>query len=492
MSRVRASVLASAADRYASQALTVLTLAIMSRLLTPAEIGLYLVVSSLIMLGDNFRAFGVGLYIVQAPELRRDELRAAFTITLALSVGISLAFYAGRGVIAGFYAAPELAHLLAVACLGFLAIPFGSPLLAVLQRELAFGTLAVLNVAAAALNSVVTITLAVLGHGPVSYVWGYVASSVLLSVAAVALRPDIGVFRPSFAETRRLLGFGGMSTVIVLVNLVNDMVPRLAFAKILGFDAAGFYGRALTVCQLPDRVVLSAVQPVILPAMAAHARAGGDLGRSYLRGLGLVTSVQWPVLVVLALLADPVVRLLLGAQWDGVAPLVRIIALGMTALAPALMTLPILIATGRIRDALIATAIVTPPSIAIAIGAAHIGLTAVAASVFVTAPFQMAVALHFVRRATGLRWGELASAAAPSLALAAGAALVPVLVVLASPHGFDLGWIETAGAALGAAAGWAVALRVVDHPLRIEIATLVRMAAGAVRARQAAAPPPTA
>ena len=486
MSRVRASVLASAADRYASQALTVVTLAVMSRLLTPAEIGLYLVVSSLIMLADNFRAFGVGLYIVQTPVLRRDDLRAAFTVTLVLSVAIGLGTLASAGWIAGFYGSPELERLLAVASLGFFAIPFGSPLLSVLQRELAFGTLAKFNVIAAGLNSLVTVTLALLGHGPISYVWGYVVSTFFLSAAAVTMRPDLRVFRPSLRGVRQVLTFGGVSTFVGLVNMVNDMVPRLVFAKLLGLDAAGFYGRALTVCQLPDRAILSAIQPVVLPAMAAHARAGGDLKESYLRGLTLITSVQWPTLVLLALLADPVVRVLLGVQWGEAAPLVRIVALGMTALAPALMTFPLLVTTGRMRDALLASVIVVPPSLAVSVGAAHFGLTAVAASVLVTAPFQMLVALHFVRRAIGLGWGEIIRAARASLALTAATALVPLAVILFSPHGFGLGWAETAVAVLGAAGGWAALLVAIDHPVRGEILAVTRILAAVFDRRRIA------
>lgn len=487
MSLVRSSVLASAADRYASQGLSIVTLAIMSRLLTPAEIGLYLVVSSLIMLADNFRAFGVGLYIVQAPELQREDLRVAFTVTFVLSVAIGLVTLFGAGPIAGFYGSPELARLLAVASLGFFVIPFGSPLLSVLQRELAFGTLARLNVAAAALNSLVTLSLALLGHGPISYVWGYVVSTAFLSGAAVAMRPDFGIFKPTLRQARRIVTFGGVSTAIVLVNMVNDMLPRLAFAKILGFDAAGFYGRALTVCQLPERAILSAIQPVVLPAMAAHARAGRNLKESYLRGLTLVTSVQWPTLVLLALLADPVVRVLLGPQWSDAAPLVRIVALAMTALAPALMTFPLLVATGRIRDALFATLIAVPPSLAISIGAAWFGLTAVAASLLVTAPLQMLVALAFIRRAIGLRRRDLVHAVRASLALAAGTALVPAVVIAASSHGFRLGWAETALALLGAAAGWTTVLLATGHPLRAEIMATLRMLGGLAGRRPAAA-----
>lgn len=490
MSRVRRGILASFADKYLSQLLGVLTIAVTSRLMTPAEIGLYLVANSVILLADNFRTFGVGIYIVQVPELRRENLQAAFTVTFVLSLAIGGAIYAAADPLARFYEAAGLAELLRVATLAFCAIPFGSAIVALLQRDLAFGTLAWLNVSAALTNAAVTVTLALAGFGPVSFVWGYVASSTGLAIAAVAVRPDFGIFRPSLHQTGRILGFGSLSTAVAIVNLVNDMLPRLAFGKILGFDAAGLYGRALTICQLPDRAVLAALQPVVLPAMAAHVRAGGELRLVYLRGLALVSAVQWPLLLVLALLADPVVRILLGPQWDAAAPLLRLMALAMMALAPAFMTFPVLVTAGRLRDTLWSSLIAVPPSMALMIGAAHLGIGWAAASLLVTAPFQMYVALWFVRRAIGLGWPDLAGAARQSLAVAASAGAVPAAIVVLSPRGFDLGWTETAVAVAGAATGWLAGLVLSGHPLKDEIAAVWRMALPVLRPRRAGAPPP--
>src|SRR5690606_27961034 len=112
---------------------------------------------------------------------------------------------------------------------------------------------------------------------------------------------------------------------------------------VLGFDAAGVYSSASRLCQLPERWMFGALQPVVLPALSARARAGDDLKEPYLGALGLITAVQWPFLVCLALLADPLVDLLLGTQWAGVAPLVRIIAVAWLSMFPAMLTYPLLV-----------------------------------------------------------------------------------------------------------------------------------------------------
>lgn len=481
MGGVRRSILFSAIDRYVAQILVVGTTAVMARILTPAETGLYVIANVFILLADNFRLFGVGVYIVQERELSRRTIQSAFTVTLVISLAMSLAIFLSAGEIAFFYGAPELKKLLTLAALGFLIVPFGSPIIALLQRDMAFNTLAALNIATALTNAGVTVALGWAGFGPLSYVWGYVVSSTVLAALAFAARPERWIFRPSFAGLRPLMSFGAMSSFVTVVGMAYDLLPRLIFGKMLGLGAVGLYSRAVAVSQLPDRAVVSALQPVVLPAMAARTRAGGHLKESYLRGHALMSAIQWPMLIMLALLANPVVRILLGPQWGAVPPLVRLIALATMALAPAFMTFPVLVSVGRIRDVLLSSLLSLPPSILIMIGAATLGLKVVAASLLVVAPLQMLVALIFVRRAIDMSWAELAGASRASIVLALGTALLPGAVVIVSPTGFALGWLQALTAAIGGASGWLTTLWLLDHPLKAEIHAMLNSLTGGHR-----------
>jgi O-antigen/teichoic acid export membrane protein len=397
----------------------------------------------------------------------------------------------GAGQIALFYGEPELRGLLIVAALGLLFVPFGSPIMALLRRDLAFKAIAGINVAAASANAGITILLGVAGYGAMSFVWGYVVSSVVLALLAFVIRPETWIFRPSLADCGAVLSFGIVSSLVTVTNMAYELLPRLALGKLLGFDAVGLYSRAVTVCQLPDRAISSAMQPVVLPAMAARARADGDLKDVYLRGHALMSAVQWPALIMLALLADPIVRVLLGPQWLEAAPLARLIALATMALAPAFMTYPLLVSAGRVRDTLFSSLISLPPSFVIVAAAASFGLEAVAASLFLTAPLQMLVALLFVRRAIDLSLGELAHASRGSAVIAIGTAALPGAVVALSPTGFALDWLQTLIAVAGGATGWLTGLWWTNHPLRHEIALVWRMVARSAERRRLLSPAPS-
>jgi O-antigen/teichoic acid export membrane protein len=475
MSSFRRSVLFSAADRYVSQALFVLTTAIMARILTPAETGVFIIAQSLVLVLENLRAFGLGPYIVQSRTLDTLVVRSAFTFTLVFSVGLAALIYATADPVAVFYGDPALADLLRVAAIAFFIAPFSSPIIALLQREFAFQKLAVINVLAMVANAGTTIGLGVAGFGPVSFVWGSVAMTTVTALLAFATRPEAAIYRPSVARLREFASFGSISSFVVFINFAADMLPRLVFGKLLGFDAVGLYGRAVTICQLPDRAVVQALQPVVLPAMAAHAREGKGLREAWLRGHTLMSAVQWPTLVMIALLAEPVVRVLLGAQWIEAAPIVRMIAFATMALAPAFMTYPVLVSAGRVRDTLWSSLVSLPPSVAILILAADRGLDAVAAAMLIVAPFQMCVCFAYVRRAIGVTWKDLLKASRGSAALALGTALVPTLVLLvASPDGFSLGIAPTLIAIAGGALGWIATLILARHPIGEEIAIVWR------------------
>ncbi|WP_210529323.1 lipopolysaccharide biosynthesis protein [Rubellimicrobium arenae] len=476
MSPLRLAVIFSLLDKYLGQVLAIGTTAVMARVLTPTETGLYLVAQAFILLAENVREFGVNTYLIQAASLKRAHIRTSFTITMLLSLVMGGAIYLGASAIAGFYGDPDLVKLLQVAAFGFVVAPFGSPIVSLLKREMDFQTLARVNVSAAVVASVLTIGLGLMGFGAVSYIWAYVGASVALAALAFRARPDPGIFRPSLIGLGQLLSFGTIATAVTLTNMAYDLLPKLVLGKVIGFDGVGLFTRALTICQLPDRFVVSGLQPVVLPAMAERARNGSDLKKAYLRGHAVMSAVQWPALLMLAILADPIVRVLLGAQWGDVPPLVRLLAVAMVALAPAFMTYPLLVSAGRIRYTLYASLLSLPPSAAILILAAPHGLTAVATSALVTSPMQMLVSLFFIRRAIGLNGRDLVRASAASLGISGATLAIPVVIVLNSPSGLDLDWSRTVAAIAGGALGWAVGLRLSKHPLGDEILNLWRHA----------------
>lgn len=467
---VRRSFAFAFADKTAGALLAVLTMAIVSRLLTPAEVGLFMIASSLVILIEAFRDFGVAAFLIQEPELTDELTRSAVTVITLMSLGLGLCVYLGADLLGGLYDNADLAGLIRIAALGFLVAPLSNPLLALLRREMNFAAVARISIAAALVNATTTIGLAMAGFGAYSFVWGSVLAACTNALGALICRPHWWIFRPSLRHWRRVVPFGAWSSVITVLGMLFDAMPRLILGRFLGFSAVGLFARAVSLTQLPDRVLLSAAQPVILPALSARARSAQGMTEPYLLGLSYISALQWPALLGLALLADPMVRLLLGPQWLEVVPLLRIVSLSALALFPVYLAYPVLVAVGRVREMALVSLITLPLSIAVILTAAQVSLTAVAWSLFVVNPLQAGVMLWFVRRYVPFRWGELAAVLRRSLTVTLAAAACPGLMILS--FGVSLGAWQTGLAIAGSAAGWVAGLILIGHPIAAELGRL--------------------
>lgn len=469
---IRRSFILSFADKAVGLVLALATMAIVSRLMTPAEVGLFLVGSSLVILVEAFRDFGVASYLIQEKDLTPEVTRSAATLIGLMSLALGGLVVLGAGLAARAYDMPDLARIIRIAALAFMLAPISNPLLALMKRDMNFAAVARIGIAAAAVNALVTIGLAICGYGAFSFAWGAVMAAATTAAGAALCRPDWWIFRPTLRHWRQILPFGAWTTIVTLLGMLFDAMPRLILGRVLDFAAVGLLARAVSLTQLPDKVLLGAVPPVVLPALSARIRAGESIAGPYLLGLSLITAIQWPALLGLALLADPIVRLLLGPQWLEVIPLVRIVALAAMILAPVYLAFPVLVSVGRVREMALVSLVALPVAMAAIWLASPFGLTAVAWSLIPANAANVLPLLVLVRRHVGFRWAELGRVVLRSALVAGCAAMAPAGMVLL--HGAAMGLPLAGLSAAGAVIGWGVGLALAGHPLGIEISRLGR------------------
>jgi O-antigen/teichoic acid export membrane protein len=474
---IRRSVAFSVVERYASIAFEVATTLILSRLLTPTDFGIFAIVISFALLADIFRDFGTNNYLLQARQLTNQQLQSAFTAVLATSTVCALVLLLATPAIVSLYGDPRFWQLVPLFAFNLMLGPFSGIGISLLRRNLAFGTLAGISLLGTAVNFVVVVVLASLGHGVMSLAWATLAMSVVRVVAVWIVHPCFTAFRISLRGWKDPFQFGMVSTATAILNVVYGYLPQLILGRGIGLAAVGLFGRATSLCQLPDRLVISTLSPVLLPALSQQARAGVHLKPSYLLALSHMSALQWPILLCLALLAEPAVLILYGEQWKEVAPLARIMALAALVMFPAFMTYPTLVALGRVRDTLWMSLISLPPSMLLILVASPFGLETVAATQFISAPLQVFIAISFIGRRIGVSWAEIAGAVGRSVVVALCSAAAPALVVvLQGGFRFGISPAALAFALAGAAAGWLAGLVLSGHPLLEELGNGMKLA----------------
>jgi O-antigen/teichoic acid export membrane protein len=473
MTAIHRSIFFSAVERYGSLLLFLFSTAVMSRLLTPQEFGIYAVINAVIaVISASFQEFGGANYLIQKKVLSEVNIRTAFTITFCISIVIGFTLFLGRDAMVWFFKQEGLKAGIAVSALNFALSPFSVVISALLRRDMEFGKLAICALASNLVSIGVSISLALLHYSYMAPIWGAVAGNIILTVLLVGFCKNRRIFRPALSEYPDVITFGLYSGGVSIINVFYNLAPQIFLARILDFAAVGLYSRAIGITQVFDRLVGQVLSPVIMPAIFAQTKAGGNLKHIYLDAIALLTAVHWPFLMFMAIMAGPIISIWLGPTWLEIVPLVRMMCIAYLALFAACLSYPVLVAVGSVRDALISSLISLPPSLLVIFIASFFGVQAVAASAMLTLPFQAVVAIYFISRHLDIGWRDLFRAtfksAIVTLMSSVGVAVCAVMVeygVLSSVLGLGL-------ACLSAGICWLLSMMVMEHPLlpRLQLA----------------------
>jgi O-antigen/teichoic acid export membrane protein len=473
--RLHRSIFFAGVERYGAAVLFLLSTAVLSRLLTPAEYGVYAAVLALTALGTaSSQEFGGANYLIQKTTLSEQDVRTAFTITFCLSAVLGIGLFTLRGVAASFYAEPGLRTGILVFASSFVLVPFSATLSALLRRDMAFDVLARCNLTAAFVEAAVSIALTASGWSFLGPLTGVVMGQAVLVMTLIGYRRNLRIFRPSLEGWRDVAGFGVYSSATVIVNTIHDTAPQLILGRMLGFAAVGLYGRAGGVTRWFDRLFLGVLNPVIMPAIAAQTRSGADLKRLYLRAVELLTAAQWPFLTFVALMAEPIVRIWFGSGWLTIVPLVRLLSLASLALFAASLTYPVLVVLGRVRDTLTTSLISLPPSLLAIFVAAFFGVEAVAATALLTLPFQAAVAIWFIGRRLSFGFIDLFRAVLKSGIVTACSCTGAMVCIAVNNGSLTLPSLAFCAALIAGLLGWGLGLVITRHPLLADLRTAAR------------------
>lgn len=465
MASPRRAFMFSFAERYTALLIATVASMVIARLLTPADIGVYSIGAVLAGLAQVLRDFGVGQYLVASRTLERQQLRAALAVALGAAWSLGLLVLLASAPMAAFYGHPALRDVLRLLALNFLLLPFTSLTLSCLRRQLRLPAIYLINTAHGAAQLLCTVWLAAQGYGCLALAWGTVAASSTAFLVSLALRPRELPWLPSLRGVRAVLGFGVYATGGNLIDEAGVAAPDLIVGKLLGAADVAVFGKAQAMLNLFSQAVTSAISPVLLPLFALQVREGSNFHRSYLLTVSCMTAVAWPFFLSLGLLALPVIHLLYGTQWDGAAPLIRIMCCSAALYSMFSMARYLFIATGHVREQARLDTAAVAVRVAVVLAGALVDLHWVAWAVVLGALFRSWLVWRLLVRLTGIDARALLHATGRSAAVTGLTALAPLAAVMSMPPGAA----QVFAALAGAVPLWLAGVLLCRHPLAEEL-----------------------
>ena len=310
----------------ASFALRLASLMILARLLVPRDFGLVGMVTAFTGVLGLFRDFGLSSAAIQRAHVTEEQLSTLFWINLVVGLVLGLVAAAMAPAVAAFYHEPRLVKVTLILATSFAFNAAGVQHGALLQREMRFTALAVINTIGLVVGTAIAIMGAEFGYG----YWALVAMTVTLPlVTTIGSWLATGwIPGPPQRGTgmRSMMKFGGTITLTWLVIYVASNFEKVLLGRFWGGDALGLYGRSYQLVNIPTDNLNSAAGEVAFSGLSRVQDDPPRLRSYFLKGYSLVLALTLPITVVCAVFADDMIRVVLGPKWMAAAPILRLLA----------------------------------------------------------------------------------------------------------------------------------------------------------------------
>ncbi|RLB64105.1 MAG: lipopolysaccharide biosynthesis protein [Deltaproteobacteria bacterium] len=303
------------------------------RLLTPQDFGLVGMVTAVTGVVALFKDMGLSTVTVQRKTIGHQEVTALLWINIAVSAVLLCLVAALAPAVAWFYGEPRLTEICLALSVTFLLGGLANQHIAVLRRQMRFGSLAIVETAAMAIGILAGLFAAFSGAGYWALVVRNIATVAVNLVAAwiaCPWRPG----RPRLVKgIRKMIGFGANLTGFSLVNYFARNLDDMLIGRFAGATAAarattlGQYQKAYDLLMLPLQQLNNPVSTVAIPTLSRLQDQPQRYRQVYLRILRLLLMVTMPLAAFLVATSDELVLVVFGDQWREAAVLFRVLGI---------------------------------------------------------------------------------------------------------------------------------------------------------------------
>lgn len=333
-------------EQGGSKAIQLVVQIILARLLSPEAFGVLAILLVVTQISDSIAQSGLGMALIQKSDSNESSYSTAWWLSLGLAAVLYMAVFLAAPSISAFYSMPDLIVYLRVLGVIVFFNSANSIHRSFLERSMNFKSIFVATTFAALVSGVGGIVLAFLGFG----VWSLVAQSLLQSIfICIVMWVQIS-WKPAFvfdaAQARSLFGYGWKICITGILNVFYSGISELIIGRACSAGELGLYSQGRKYPTAAIGVMSNSIANVLFPMFSAIKGDAEALRGVIRRGLTLGTFIVAPVSLLAAVVAEPLVAVLLTEKWLACVPIFQLTCISNAILMILLVNLRAYMALG--------------------------------------------------------------------------------------------------------------------------------------------------
>lgn len=317
----------SAIERFSVQGISFLLSIVIARLVTPGEYGLIAMLAIFMAIAQSFIDSGFGNALIQKKDRDEVDYSTVFYFNIVTSAILYGILYICAPLIARFYNQPELTSVTRWIGLNLIFISLSIVQRTRLNIDLNFKLQAKVSLAAVIISGIVGIILAYKGNGVWALVFQSLSNNLLSTIFLWIAAKWHPMFVFSISSFKRLFSFGSKLLASGLLHTIYMNLYSLVIGKFYSTSDVGFYNRASSISQYPSTNIVMIITRATYPVLCKHQDDDCWLEQYFLSYLRMTCFIVFPLMTLLAVIAKPLVLLVLTEKWLPAAELISILSL---------------------------------------------------------------------------------------------------------------------------------------------------------------------
>lgn len=339
----------TAALRGGVRLATIARIAILARILTPGQFGSFGIAAMALGLLEILTETGINVVLLQEKDDYLDYIDSSWVVSIFRGIIIMALMVLTAPMVANFFSSPESLSLLYLVAWVPLIRGFINPACIKFLKKLQFAKEFSYRLVITATEIGVSVAAALITRSAASFGWGLIISAVtevIMSFVFINPRPK---FHFDSQKILYVLNNGKWITGSGIFDYIMTQGDNTAVGKILGAGALGIYRTAYSFSTLPVAEISQIFYTVMFPVFVEMKNDIHRLRQAVVRSISVVSGIMILAGLMVFVLADFLVKLLLGNNWLLAIPVIKILALAGIFRGLAYCFNPIFVAMGKQR-----------------------------------------------------------------------------------------------------------------------------------------------
>lgn len=312
------------AERCGAEGVSFVVSIVLARLLAPEDYGLIALVTVFIAISQVFVDSGMANALIQKKNADDLDFSSVFYFNIVVCLVLYGLLFVVSPWIAAYYGKTELTAVLRVLGLMIVISAVKNVQQAYVSKNMLFKRFFYATLGGTLGAAVLGIAMAYGGFG----IWALVGQQLFNTLIDTLILWLTVKWRPikafSLKRLKGLLSYGWKLLASSLIDTVYNNLRQLIIGKVYSSADLAYYNKGKSFPNMLVANINSTINSVLLPAMSQSQDDILRVKAMTRRSIKVSSYIMWPMMVGLAVVAEPVIRILLTQKWMACVPYLRV------------------------------------------------------------------------------------------------------------------------------------------------------------------------